>query len=68
MEGLTLAKRGGSPCMLQRLVKISLIRRDFALADKYLDILGRLPGYRRWRKNMPVMFFILKGSAVKSLP
>ena len=26
MEGLTLAKRGGSPRLLQRLVKISLIR------------------------------------------
>ncbi|WP_288651188.1 DUF6057 family protein [uncultured Parabacteroides sp.] len=51
MEGLTLAKRGGSPRMLQRLVKISLIRRDFALADKYLDILGRLPGYRRWAEK-----------------
>lgn len=37
--------------MLQRLVKISLIRRDFALADKYLDILGRLPGYRRWAEK-----------------
>ena len=51
MEGLTLAKRGGSPRMLQRLVKISLIRRDFALANKYLGILGRLPGYRRWAER-----------------
>ena len=51
MEGLTLAKRGGSPRLLQRLVKISLIRRDFALADKYLGILGRLPGYRRWAEK-----------------
>lgn len=48
MEGLTLAKRGGSPRMLQRLVKISLIRGDFALADKYLGILGRLLNYRGW--------------------
>ena len=48
MEGLTLAKRGGSPRMLQRLVKISLIRNDFDLANKYLDILARLPHYRRW--------------------
>lgn len=51
MEGLTLAKRGGSPRMLQRLVWISLIRRDFALADKYLGILRRLPGYRRWAEK-----------------
>ncbi len=51
MEGLTLAKRGGSPRMLQRLVKISLIRREFALADKYLGLLGRLPGYRRWAEK-----------------
>ena len=51
MEGLTLAKRGGSPRMLQRLVKISLIRRDFALADKYLALLGRLPAYRRWAEK-----------------
>lgn len=51
MEGLTLAKRGGSPRMLQRLVKISLIRRDYALADKYVGLLGRLPGYRRWAEK-----------------
>lgn len=51
MEGLTLAKRGGSPRMLQRLVKISLVRRDFALANKYLGILARLPHYRRWAEK-----------------
>ena len=51
MEGLTLAKRGGSPRMLQRLVKICLIRRDLALANKYLGILGRLPCYRRWAEK-----------------
>lgn len=51
MEGLTLAKRGGSPRILQRLVKISLIRKDWALADKYLSILGRLPNYRQWAKQ-----------------
>lgn len=69
MEGLTLAKRGGSPRLLQRLVKISLIRGDFALADKYLGILGRLPGYRRWAENMPVIFVIPKRSGrMESLP
>ena len=51
MEGLTLAKRGGSPRILQRLVKISLIRKDWALANKYLGILGRLPNYRQWAKQ-----------------
>ncbi len=54
MEGLTLAKRGGSPRMLQRLVKISLVRRDFALANKYLNILDRLPRYRRWAEKYAV--------------
>lgn len=54
MEGLTLAKRGGSPRMLQRLVKISLVRRDFALANKYLNILDRLPRYRRWAEKNAV--------------
>ncbi|MGM9797071.1 MAG: DUF6057 family protein [Parabacteroides sp.] len=48
MEGLTLARRGGSPRMLQRLAKISLIRRDFPLANKYLERLRRMPMYRAW--------------------
>ena len=48
MEGLTLARRGGSPRMLQRLAKISLIRRDFALATKYLARLRAMPMYRDW--------------------
>lgn len=48
MEGLTLAKRGGSPRMMQRLVEISLIREEWALARKYLEILGRMPAYRDW--------------------
>lgn len=51
MEGLTLAKRGGSPRMLQRLVEISQIRGEHALASKYLAILGRLPNYRRWAET-----------------
>lgn len=51
MEGLTLAKRGGSPSMLQRLVKISLIRRDFVLAGKYIGLLSRLPNYRKWAQQ-----------------
>ena len=51
MEGLTLAKRGGSPRMLQRLVKINLIRRNLALADKYISLLGRLPNYRHWSEK-----------------
>lgn len=51
MEGLTLAKRGGSPSMLQRLVKISLIRREYALAEKYIDLLSRMPVYRTWAEQ-----------------
>lgn len=51
MEGLILAKRGGNPRMLQRLVEISLIRKDFILAEKYLNILGRLPDYRYWTRT-----------------
>lgn len=48
MEGLTLARRGGSPRMLQRLVKISQIRRDLPLASKYLTRLRAMPMYREW--------------------
>lgn len=48
MEGLTLARRGGSPRMLQRLAKISLIRRDFPMANKYLARLRAMPMYRAW--------------------
>lgn len=51
MEALTLAKRGGSPRMLQRLVKINLIRDETALAGKYVGILARMPGYRHWAEK-----------------
>lgn len=51
MEGLTLARRGGSPRMLQRLAKISLIRRDFPLANKYLERLRVMPMYRAWAER-----------------
>ena len=51
MEGLTLARRGGSPRMLQRLAKISLIRRDFPLANKYLVRLRVMPMYRAWAER-----------------
>lgn len=51
MEGLTLARRGGSPRMLQRLAQISLIRRDFALATKYLERLRVMPMYRAWAER-----------------
>lgn len=51
MEGLTLARRGGSPRMLQRLAKISLIRRDFPLAGKYLERLRVMPMYRAWAER-----------------
>ena len=51
MEGLTLARRGGSPRMLQRLAQISLIRRDVALAHKYLERLRLMPMYRAWAER-----------------
>lgn len=54
MEGLTLARRGGSPRMLQRLVKISLIRRDFPMASKYLARLRAMPMYRAWAEQYQV--------------
>ncbi len=51
MEGLTLAKRGGSPRMLQRLVKISLIRQEWEVAEKYLFLLRQMPAYRSWTET-----------------
>ena len=54
MEGLTLARRGGSPRMLQRLAKISLIRRDFPMACKYLARLRAMPMYRAWAEQYQV--------------
>lgn len=37
--------------MLQRLAQISLIRRDFALATKYLERLRAMPMYRAWAER-----------------
>lgn len=51
MEGLTLAKRGGSPRMMQQLVKISLVRQEWELAKKYLHILSQLPSYKEWAEK-----------------
>lgn len=51
MEGLTLAKRGGSPRMMQQLVKISLVRQEWELARKYLHILRQLPSYKEWAEK-----------------
>lgn len=48
MEALTIARRGGSPRVLQRLIQISLLRGEWKVAEKYLDILDRMPHYRIW--------------------
>lgn len=56
MEALTLARRKGSPRMLQRLVQTSLIRNDFKVAEKYIGLLARMPYYRTWAEKY--RFFI----------
>lgn len=48
MEGLTLARRGGSPRMLQRLIQISLIKQEWKLAQKYISILKQTLTYKEW--------------------
>lgn len=48
MEALTLARRGGSPRALQRLVQINLLKGEWNLVEKYLSILSRMPNYRDW--------------------
>ena len=53
MEGLTLAKRGGSPLMMQRLADIALARGEKNLADKFIGILSSMPHYRRWQPQLP---------------
>lgn len=51
MEGFTLVRRKGSPRMMQRLVQISLIKREWAIAEKYIDLLHRMPYYRGWAEK-----------------
>lgn len=51
MEGLTLAKRGGSPRMLQRLLEISEIKNELDVTEKYLRILKNMPCYGKWVKE-----------------
>lgn len=48
MDCMTQAKRGGSARMMQRLVQISLLRKEYPLAEKYLQILKSLPAYQTW--------------------
>lgn len=54
MEALTLAKRGGSPRALQRLIDINLQKGDFPVAKKYIHLLLKTPVYNSWaRKKSP---------------
>lgn len=48
MDGLTLAKRKGSPRMMQRLVQINLIKGDRKIAEKYINLLSQMPYYKAW--------------------
>ena len=48
LEALTLARRGGSPRAIQRMIQISLLRQEWELARKYLLILKQLPYYQQW--------------------
>lgn len=51
LEAITLARRGGSPRMMQRLVEICAIREDKPLMDKYLSLLGMMPCYKTWARS-----------------
>lgn len=51
MDGFTQSKRKGSARMLQRLVQVSLIRGEKALARKYLNLLAAMPFYKEWAKR-----------------
>lgn len=48
MEGFSLAKRKGSPRMMQRLVQINLLKGETRLAEKYLNRLADMPFYNAW--------------------
>jgi len=48
MEALTLARRGGSPRALQRLIQINLIKQEWAIVEKYLSIIDKMPCYKSW--------------------
>ncbi len=51
LEALTLSRRGGSPRMLQRLIQINMIRKEWHVAGKYLAILAEMPCYRDWAQQ-----------------
>ncbi len=51
MEGLTLAKRTCSPRMLQRLIQTNLIRGEYAIVRKYINLLERTPYYHTWAEK-----------------
>lgn len=54
MEGLTLAKRTCSPRMLQRLIQTNLIRGEYAIARKYINLLERTPYYHTWAEKYKI--------------
>lgn len=51
MEALTLARRGGSPRALQRLIQINLLKKEQAVVEKYLSLLEQMPCYKAWARQ-----------------
>lgn len=54
----------GNPSMLQMLVKTNLIYGEHGVAEKYLDMLGKTFGYRRWAEEH--RRFLHDGDAVRA--
>ena len=54
----------GNPSMLQMLVKTNLIYGEHEVAEKYLDMLGKTFGYRRWAEEH--RRFLHDGDAVRA--
>lgn len=57
MEALTLSRRGGTPRALQRLVQVNLIKKEYAIAGKYLSLLERMPCYKTWARQYRTYLF-----------
>lgn len=48
MEALTLAKRGGSPRIMMRLIELNMLKGDWGVVKKYLSMLKEMPLYASW--------------------
>lgn len=51
LDAMTQSQRGGSARMVQRLAQINLLKGEYSVADKYINLLRHAPVYSNWAER-----------------